>query len=65
MAVIVRKDESFDSAMRRFKKEMLKSGIIQELHKREYYLAPSAKRKAKHEAALKRAKKKEAKIKLY
>lgn len=65
MAIIVKKDESIDSALRRFKKEQLKAGTLQELRKREYYLAPSAKRRAKHEAALKRAKKKQAKVKLY
>lgn len=62
MAVVVRKDESLDSALRRFKKETVKSGILLELRKREYYLAPSAKRRAKHDAAMKRAKKKNSKI---
>ena len=65
MAIILKKDETIDSALRRFKKEMLKSGTLQELRKREYYLAPSAKRRLKHEAAMKRAKKKQAKVKLY
>lgn len=65
MAIILKKDETIDSALRRFKKEMLKSGTLQELRKREYYLAPSAKRRAKHEAALKRAKKRQEKVKLY
>ena len=65
MAIIVKKDESVDSALRRFKKEMMKSGTLQELRKREYYVAPSAKRRIKHEAAVKRAKKKQAKVKLY
>ncbi len=65
MAIIVRKDESIDSALRRFKKETLKSGTLQELRKREYYLAPSAKRRLKHEAAIKRDKKKQAKVKFY
>lgn len=62
MAVVVRKDESLDSALRRFKKETVKSGILLELRKREYYLAPSAKRRAKHDAAMKRAKKKNSKM---
>jgi small subunit ribosomal protein S21 len=65
MAIIVKKDESIDSALRRFKKEQLKAGTLQELRKREYYVAPSAKRRLKHEAAMKRAKKKQAKVKLY
>ena len=65
MAIIVKKDESIDSALCRFKKEMLKSGTLQELRKREYYIAPSAKRRLKHESAMKRSKKKQAKVKLY
>ena len=56
MAVILKKDESIDSALRRFKKEMVKSGTLQELRKREYYVAASAKRRLMHEAAMKRAK---------
>lgn len=51
MAIIVKKGESLDSALRRFKKEVVKNGTLQELRKREYYVAPSAKRRLKHEAA--------------
>ena len=58
MATYVRKDESLDSALRRFKKEIAKAGILVELKKHEYYIAPSAKRRLKHEAAVKRANKK-------
>ena len=65
MATIVRKDESIDSALRRFKKEMLKAGTLQELRKHEYYLAPSLKKRLKHDAAVKRVKKKQAKVKQY
>lgn len=65
MAIILKKDESIDSALRRFKKEMLKSGTLQELRKREYYVAPSAKRRLKHEAAVKRLNKNSSKQKLY
>ena len=61
MSIIVKKDESIDSALRRFKKEMVKSDTLQELRKREYYIAPSAKRRLKHEAAMKRSKKKQEK----
>lgn len=63
--VIVRKEESIDSALRRFKKECAKAGIALELKKRSYYVAPSEKRRLKSEAARKRAKKKLAKQKLY
>ena len=65
MAIILKKDESIDNALRRFKKETIKCGTLQELRKREYYIAPSAKRRLKHEAAMKRSKKKQAKVKLY
>lgn len=65
MAIVLKKEETLDSALRRFKKEQIKAGTLIELRKREYYLAPSAKRRAKHEAAVKRAKKKQAKIKQY
>ena len=51
MAIIVKKGESLDSALRRFKKEVVKNGTLQELRKREYYVARSAKRRLKHEAA--------------
>lgn len=58
MATYVRKDESLDSALRRFKKEVTKAGILQDLRKHEYYVAPSQKRRLKSEAARKRIKKK-------
>lgn len=64
MAVVVRKDESIDSALRRFKKEMVKSGTLIEVRKHEYYVAPSEKRRRKSEAARKKLKKKQ-KVKLY
>ena len=35
MAIIVKKGESLDSALRRFKKEVVKNGTLQELRKRE------------------------------
>ena len=57
MAIILRKEETLDSALRRFKKEMIKSGTLVELRKREYYVAPSQKRRLKENAARKRAKK--------
>lgn len=62
--IIVRKDETLDSALRRFKKETIKSGTLIELRKREYYMSPSQKRRAKSKEAQKRIKKK-TKVKLY
>lgn len=55
--VRLRDGESFESLLKRFKKHVAKSGILQELKKREYYIKPSVKRKLKSEAARKRARK--------
>ena len=52
--VIVKENESLDSALRRFKRQSQKDGIIQEVRKREHYEKPSVKRKKKSEAARKR-----------
>ncbi len=55
MAEIRLKDnESLDSALRRFKKQCARAGVIQEVRKREAYEKPSVKRKKKSEAARKR-----------
>jgi len=35
--VIVRENESLDSALRRFKRNCAKAGIMQEIRKREHY----------------------------
>ena len=56
--VRVREDEAFEGALRRFKKQCEKSGILTEVKKREYYEKPSIKRKKKALAARKRALKK-------
>lgn len=52
----VRHGESLDQALRRFNKEVLRSGIIQEVKDREHYLKPSE---------VKRKKSKELKRKFY
>ena len=51
---VVRKNESIEDALRRFKKTVSKAGTIQEARKREFYEKPSVKRKKKSEAARKR-----------
>ena len=51
---VVRKNESFEDALRRFKKTVSKAGSLQEARKREFYEKPSVKRKKKSEAARKR-----------
>ena len=55
--VHVRDNESLDSALRRFKRDCAKSGILSELRKREHYDSKSVKRRKKSEAARKKKKK--------
>ena len=50
----VRENESIDSALRRFKRQTSRDGVITEVRKREHYEKPSVKRKKKSEAARKR-----------
>ncbi|MCF8018741.1 MAG: 30S ribosomal protein S21 [Firmicutes bacterium HGW-Firmicutes-2] len=52
--VTIRDNETLDSALRRFKRNCAKAGIMQEIRKREHYEKPSVKRKKKSEAARKR-----------
>lgn len=54
----IREGESFESAVRRFKKQCEKAGILTEVRKREHYEKPSVKAKRKSVAAQKRAEKK-------
>ncbi len=56
--VIIREGESFESALRRFKKQCERTGILSEVKRREHYEKPSVKRKKKVLAARKRALKK-------
>jgi len=50
----IKDNESLDSALRRFKRQCAKSGVLAEVRKREHYEKPSVKRKKKSEAARKR-----------
>jgi small subunit ribosomal protein S21 len=52
--VIIKDSETLDSALRRFKRNCAKAGIMGEIRKREHYDKPSVKRKKKSEAARKR-----------
>jgi len=58
----VRENESFENALRRFKKQCEKTGIISEIRRREHYEKPSVKRKRKALAARKRALKRMKKV---
>lgn len=55
--VYVGKNETLDSALRRFKRSCQKSGVLSECRKREHYEKPSVKRKKKSEAARKNKRK--------
>ncbi|MCI0370590.1 MAG: 30S ribosomal protein S21 [candidate division NC10 bacterium] len=57
-SVVVKEDESFESALRRFKKQCEKAGVLSELRKREHYEKPSVRRKKKALAARKKVLKK-------
>ena len=50
----IRENESFESALKRFKKQCEKIGILSEVRKREHFEKPSIKRKKKALAAKKR-----------
>ena len=52
--VRVKENESLDSALRRFKRQCARSGILAEVRKREHYEKPSVRRKKKADAARKR-----------
>jgi small subunit ribosomal protein S21 len=53
--VRIKEGESFESALKRFKKQCEKAGILSEIRKREHYDKPSVKKKKKAIAARKRA----------
>ena len=53
-SVRVRENEPFDVAMRRFKRSCEKAGILTETRRRQHYEKPTAVRKRKYAAAVKR-----------
>lgn len=56
--VRVRENEPMQSALKRFKRQCEKAGILSEVRKREFYEKPSVRRKRKAAAARKRLLKK-------
>lgn len=48
------KDGNLEDALKRFKRQCARNGVLQEVRKREHYEKPSVKRKKKSEAARKR-----------
>ena len=56
-SVKVRKNESTEKAMKRFKRKVEKEGIMRDIKKYRYYRKPSVKKKEKSKAAEKRRRK--------
>lgn len=57
-SVRVKENEPFEVAMRRFKRSCEKAGVLAEIRRREFYEKPTAERKRKKIAAIKRYQKK-------
>ena len=57
--VRVKDNEPIESAIRRFKKQCEKAGLLSEFKKRQHYEKPSVRRKRKALAARKKAKRRE------
>lgn len=53
----VRENESIDNALKRFKRQCARSGVLSEYRKREHYEKPSIKKKRKSEAAKRKKRK--------
>ena len=53
--VYVKDEESFENALRRFKRKCEKAGVLTELKKRQYFEKPSVKRKRKQLQAKKKS----------
>lgn len=60
--VRVDENEPFERALKRFKKECQRSGILQEVRRREHFEKPSVKKKRKIEAARRKIRRKQMKM---
>ena len=63
-SVNIKSNESFDVGLRKFKRACEKAGVIPEIRKREFYEKPTAVRKRKAAAAVKREAKNQRKNRL-
>jgi small subunit ribosomal protein S21 len=63
-SVLVRENEPFDVALRRFKRGCEKAGVLTEARRREFYEKPTQVRKRKAAAAVKRYQKKLSRTKI-
>ena len=57
--VIVREDESFEKALRRFNKSCERSGVLADIKKHQHFEKPSEKKKRKMAAAVRKNKRRE------
>ena len=55
--VIVRENETFEAALRRFSKKVQQDGILADARRREHFEKPSVKRKKKEAAKRRKSKK--------
>lgn len=55
--VVVRKNESPEKAMKRFKRKIEREGVMKDIKKNRYYKKPSIRKKEKSKAAEKRRRK--------
>ena len=62
ITVRVDENEPIERALKRFKKECQKSGVLTEFRRREYYEKPSVKRKRAQEAAVRKYRRRMQKI---
>lgn len=53
-AVSKRENETVDQLIRRFKRKVSKEGILDTYRAEEYYVKPGERRRAKHDAAVRR-----------
>jgi small subunit ribosomal protein S21 len=60
--VKVRENESIDAALRRFKRECERAGLMTEIKKREYYESPSVRRKRKAAEAKRKQRRRQLKL---
>jgi small subunit ribosomal protein S21 len=57
--VIIRDDETFEKALRRFNKSCERSGIISDIRKHQHFEKPSERRKRKQAAARRKNRRRE------
>jgi small subunit ribosomal protein S21 len=60
--VAIREGESFERALKRFKKRVEQAGVLKEVRKREHFLKPSVQEKLKRRAAEARSRKREKRL---